>query len=99
MIAEFLESHLNAPFPPGARDLQGTDLDLDLLDANVVGLAESYLKAGQLTPEQRDILEAGVADLRGVASRLPEGMQDYFGRLHALAVAVLKELPVRGPER
>lgn len=99
MIAEFLESHLKAPFPPGARELQGTDLDLDMLDAHVVSLAESYLKAGQLTPEQHNILEACVADLRRVVSRLPDGMQNYFGRLHALGIAVLKELPIRGPAR
>jgi hypothetical protein len=99
MIAEFLESHLNAPFPPGARELRDADFDLEMLDADVVRLAESYLKAGQLTPEQHDILEVCVADLRRVVSRLPDGMQDYFGRLHALGVAVLKELPIRGPAR
>jgi hypothetical protein len=99
MIAEFLESHVNAPFPPDAREFQGTDFDMGMLDAQVVSLAESYLKAGQLTPEQRKTLEACVADLRRVVSWLPDGMRDYFGRLHALGVAVLKELPIRGPAR
>jgi hypothetical protein len=99
MIAEFLESHLNAPFPPGVHELQGTDFDLERLDADVVSLAESYVNAGQLTPEQRSILEGCVADLRRVVSQLPDVMQDYFGRLHALGVAVLEELPIRGPAR
>jgi hypothetical protein len=44
MIAEFLESHLNAPFPAGVHELQGTDFDLERLDADVVSLAESYAK-------------------------------------------------------
>jgi hypothetical protein len=97
MIAEFLESHLNAPFPPGAHELQLADVDLEMLDADVVGLAESYLKAGRLAPEQRDILEGCVADLRRVFAELPDEMRDYFARLHALGVAVLTERPIRGP--
>jgi hypothetical protein len=99
MIAEFLESHLNAPFPPGVHEPQGTDFELERLDADVVSLAESYVKAGQLTREQRSILEGCVADLRRVVSQLPDVMQDYFSRLHALGVAVLKELPIRGLAR
>ena len=96
MIAEFLESHLNAPFPRGAHDLQLGDVDLELLDADVVGLAQSYLRSGRLAPDQREILEAVVANLRAVIAELPEEMRDYFARLHALAVAVLSERPIRG---
>ncbi len=97
MITEFLERHLNAPFPPGAHELHLADVDLELLDADVVGLAQSYLKAGQLVPEQREILEGCVADLRRIIAALPEDMRDYFARLHALAVVVLSERPIRGP--
>jgi hypothetical protein len=96
MIVEFLESHLNAPFPPGAHELHLGDVDLELLDANVVGLAQSYLKGGRLVPEQREILEGCVGDLRRIVAALPEDMRDYFARLHALAVAVLSERSIRG---
>ena len=96
MIIEFLETHLNARFPPGAHELHLGDVDLELLDANVVGLAQSYLKAGRLVPEQREILEGCVADLRRIVAALPDDMRDYFARLHALAVAVLSERSIRG---
>jgi hypothetical protein len=97
MIAEFLESHLNAPFPPGAQELQLPGVDLEMLDADVVGLAQSYLQAGRLAPEQREILAGRIADLRRIVGVLPEEMRDYFARLHALAVVVLDARPIRGP--
>jgi hypothetical protein len=94
MISEFLEQHLSTPFPAGAKVLNA---DLEMLDADVVSLAESYLEHGELTAEQRPILEGCVGDLRQVVPELPEGMRDYFARLHALGVAVLNRLPARGP--
>jgi hypothetical protein len=97
MIVEFLESHLKAPFPPGAHDFHFGDVDVEVLDAEVVGLAQSYLKAGRLAPEQREILEGCVADLRRIVAALPDDTRDYFARLHALAVAVLSERSIRGP--
>jgi hypothetical protein len=97
MITEFLERHLQAPFPRGAKDIRGLDADLEMLDADVVSLAESYLEHGELSTEQRRILEGCVTELRRLVPALPEEMQGYFARLHALGVAVLKGLPVRGP--
>jgi hypothetical protein len=97
MIAEFLESHLSAPFPPGAHELPLPGVDLEMLDADVVGLAQSYLRAGRLAPEKREILAGCIADLRRTIAALPEEMRDYFARLHALAVVVLNERAVRGP--
>jgi hypothetical protein len=97
VIAEFLESHLNAPFPPGAHDLHLPDVELEMLDADVVGLAQSYLRAGRLAPEHRKILAGCIGDLRRIIAALPEEMRDYFARLHALAVVVLNERTVRGP--
>jgi hypothetical protein len=97
MISEFLEQHLSTPFPVGAKDIHVLNADLEMLDADVVSLAESYLEHGKLTAEQRPILEGCVAVLRQVVRELPEGMRDYFARLHALGVAVLNRLPARGP--
>jgi hypothetical protein len=97
MIAEFLESHLSTPFPQGAHELRLTGVELEMLDADVVGLAQSYLQAGRLAPEQREILASCIADLRRTIGVLPEEMRDYFARLHALAVAVHSERAIRGP--
>lgn len=97
MIAEFLERHMSAPFPSGAHQNPIAQVDLKMLDAEVVELAESYVTRGRLTPEQRSVLERYVADLRRVVSTLPEEVRDYFARLYALGVAVLNELPLRGP--
>jgi hypothetical protein len=97
VIAEFLESHRNVPFPAGVRELELADVDLESLNVAVVGLADSYLGRGRLAPEQGAALETYVADLRRVVPELPEGTREYFARLHALAVAVLHKLPARGP--
>jgi hypothetical protein len=98
MISEFLHNHRNAPFPPGARELQIPDVDLELLNAEVLSVAQSYVERGTtLSPEERSLLEACVAKLRRVFPELPDEVRDYFARLHALAVAVLNELPVHGP--
>jgi hypothetical protein len=97
MIAEFLESHLSVPFPAGAHELHFPDVDLEMLDADVVGIAQSYLKVGRLTPEQREMLASCIADIRRIIAELPGEIRDYFARLHALGVAVLNERAVRGP--
>jgi hypothetical protein len=97
MIAEFLENHLNTPFPPGAHGLDLPNVDLELLDADVVGIAQAYLKEGRLSREQRDILAACIGDIRRIIAQLPGDTHEYFARLHALAVAVLDERAVRGP--
>jgi hypothetical protein len=99
MIAEFLENHMNAPFPPGAHELDIPGVELELLDADVVGLAQSYLRQARLTAEQQGILNTSVEELRRVLPELPQEMRDYFARLHALAMSVLNELPVRGLAR
>lgn len=95
MITEFLESHRRAAFPAGVREL--TDVDLTSLDDAVVGLAGSYLDRGRLAPEEEAALAACVAALRRVVPELPGETREYFARLHALAVAVLHQLPARGP--
>jgi hypothetical protein len=97
VIAEFLESHRKAPFPAGVRELELSDVDLESLNVAVVDLGDSYLERGRLEPQQEAALETSVADLRRVVPELPEGMREYFARLHALAVAVLHKLPARGP--
>ncbi|MGH8727894.1 MAG: hypothetical protein ACREV9_07015 [Burkholderiales bacterium] len=97
MIAEFLQNHLNAPFPPGARELQIPDADLELLNAQVLRVAQSYVERRTLAPEQRNLLEGCVAQLQRIFPELPDELRDYFARLHALGVAVLNELPVHGP--
>jgi hypothetical protein len=97
MIAEFLQNHLNAPFPPEACELQIPDADLELLNAEVLRVAQSYVELRTLAPEERKLLEDCVAALRRVFPELPDELRDYFARLHALGVAVLNELPVHGP--
>ena len=97
MIAEFLARHLEAPFPSDAHDIELPGTDLVALDEDVVGLAQAYVSCGALTPDQQRTVRGRVEDLQRVVPELPANVRDYFMRLHALGVAVLQGLPVRGP--
>jgi hypothetical protein len=98
MITEFLENHRSAPFPSRARTLEIPNANLELLNAEVLKVAQSYVERGtKLLPEERSVLEGCVAKLSRIFPELPDEVREYFARLHALAVAVLNELPMTGP--
>jgi hypothetical protein len=94
-VRDILETHLAAGYPPGlASDAEIDGISLILLDADVAGLAESFLAAGgHLRPDQWFILRQCVAHTRAVLPELKDEAWVYFARLHALAQALLRSAP------
>lgn len=90
MIVELLEAHDAAPFPAECRGAEIAAVDLMVLDADVVGLATSYLAAGRLGEAQRLILEGCVTDAERVLPHLDSGARSYFVGVREIAAAVLE---------
>ena len=90
MIAELLDAHLASSFPAGKRGDAVSGIDLVLLDADVAGLASSYLAHGALSESQRLILEGCLNDADRVVSGLSGEAGVYFARVRELAASVLR---------
>jgi len=88
-----LTDHLAAAYP---RGVEVPNSDLEMLDADVAGLATTYRDRGFLTAEQSEILRACAGELRRIGPNLSGGARDYFVRLAELADRVLEEAPVHG---
>ncbi|MDF1501816.1 hypothetical protein [Roseisolibacter sp. H3M3-2] len=94
-VRDLLDAHNAAAFPaelPAGTEAHG--VALVLLDADIAGLAAAYLGAGGALPaaQWRALREAaGVA--RAVVPGLTGAAWVYFGRLYALAQAVLRDAP------
>jgi len=90
-IRDLLETHLAAGYPDDLRgDAEIEGISLILLDADIAGLAESFLASGSLRPDQRFSLRQCVADSKVVLRGLRDDAWVYFARLHALAQALLR---------
>lgn len=94
-VRDLLEAHDVAPYP---TDLSGEDevagVALVLLDADIAGLAASYLEnGGELAVEQWQVLEECAAVARVVVPGLTGDAWVYFVRLYALAQAMLRGAP------
>ena len=94
-VLDLLEAHEVAPYP---TDLSGEDevagVALVLLDADIAGLAASYLEnGGALSAEQWHVLEECSAVARVIVPGLTGDAWVYFVRLYALAQAMLRAAP------
>lgn len=97
-IRDLFDAHTAAPYP---ADLSGGDevegISLVMLDADIGGLAAAYLGAGgRLRADQWFTLRESAADARTVLARLSGEPWVYFGRLYALAQAMLRTDPASG---
>ena len=94
-VRDLLDAHNAAAFPAelSAGD-EVSGVALVLLDADIAGLAAAYLGAdGALPPEQWRTLRESAAVVRAVVPGLTGEAWVYFGRLHALAQAMLRAAP------
>ncbi len=66
------------------------DTELVALDGDVVGLAESYLRAGRLTEHERATLHARHAAAERLAAHLTDPARACAQRLASLARSVLE---------
>ena len=97
LIRDLYAAHLAAGYPVGiAGDAEIQGISLIILDADVVGLAQTYLTTdGQLRPDQWLTLEQCLVATRAVLPELNDDAWVYFARLHALAQALLRSRPNR----
>jgi hypothetical protein len=91
MIAELLAAHYGRPYPAGYRD-QIANADLEMLDADVVGLASQYLEHGALTAHQLPIMRGCLEDAERVLPLLEGEAREYFTGVRDLAAAVMRRI-------
>jgi hypothetical protein len=93
-IRDLYEMHLAAGYPPDlAGDAEVDGISLILLDADIAGLAQTFLADGRLRPDQWYTLRQCRADTQVVLRQLAGEEWVYFARLHALAQALLRSAP------
>jgi hypothetical protein len=94
-VRDLLDAHDVAPYPTEPSDGDETaGVALVLLDADIAGLAASYLEHdGELSAEQWRVLHECAAVARVVVPNLTGDAWVYFARLYALAQAMLRGAP------
>ena len=94
-VRALLVAHDAAPYPVSLSATDDVDgVSLVMLDADIAGLAEWFVAHdGVLRPDQWSTLESCAADARAVMPRLTDDAWVYFGRLFALAQAMLRRRP------
>jgi hypothetical protein len=94
-VRDLLDAHAAAPPPPelsGGGEVAG--VSLVLLEADLAGLAASYLATGgALRRDQWFTLRECAEDARSVLPALSGDAWLYVGRLYALAQAMLRTAP------
>ncbi len=94
-VRDLLAAHHAATYPAhldGGDEIAG--VALVILDADVAGLAASYLDAGgRLRLDQWFTLRECAADARSVVPLLAGEAWVYFARLYALTQAMLRTAP------
>ena len=94
-VRDLLDAHDVAPYPAALSDADEiAGVALVLLDADIAGLAASYLEnGGELPAEQWRVLNECAAVARVVVPNLRGDAWVYFARLYALAQAMLRGAP------
>ena len=94
-VRDLLDAHDSAWFPAELSEGGETaGVALVLLDADIAGLAASYLEQGGVLPaEQWRVLGECAAVARMVVPNLRGDAWVYFARLYALAQAMLRAAP------
>ena len=94
-VRDLLEAHDVAAYPPSlSAEDETAGVALALLDADIAGLAATFLRnGGELPTEQWRVLTECAAVARVIVPGLSGDAWVYFARLYALAQAMLRMAP------
>lgn len=95
LISDLWKEHEAAPFPQGFRAKDVSGIDFVLLDADVAGCVDTFLRRGNLNLYQTAILGLSYRDLSYVIPILNDEGREYFWRLERLAELVLKSVALK----
>ena len=95
LIEELWKEHELAAFPKGYRGKDVSGIDFVMLDANVAGCVDTFLRRGNLNLFQTATLGLCYRDLSYVIPILNEEGATYYWRLERLAELVLRAVAVR----
>jgi hypothetical protein len=90
MIEELWQEHKHAGFPSGYGGEEIEGIDLALLDADIAGCVETYIKRRRLDLERTAALGLCYRDCTVAVRGLNGVVREYFLRLEKLAMLVLQ---------
>jgi len=92
MIEELWQEHKGVRFPSGYGGEEIEGIDLALLDADIAGCVEYYIKRQKLDLERTAILGLCYRDCAVAVQGLNGVAKEYFLRLEKLAMLVLQAI-------
>jgi hypothetical protein len=95
LIGELWQEHLAAPFPNGFRGKDVDGIDFVILDADIAGCVETFVRRGTLSLFQAAALGISYRNVSYVIPILNEEGAAYFWRLERLAELILKTVARR----
>lgn len=95
LIRELWTEHHNAPFPIGFRAKDVSGIDFVVLDADVAGCVETFLRRGNLNLYQTAVLGLSYRNLSYVVPIINDEGRQYFQRLERLSELVLKAVALK----
>lgn len=95
-IEELWREHLKTRFPPACRGADVEGIDLVMLDADIAGCIDTYLRrGGDLGTERTAILGLCYRELGTVVLALPAEAREYYQRLETMTEQILRALAAR----
>ena len=83
------KGHVESRFPAGLRGEEVDGIDLVMLDADIAGCVQSFVRRRQLDQPRLDILSKCHAEVTAISPKLSSEARLYFERLGQMAAAVL----------
>lgn len=90
LIEQLWSEHQSAAFPQGYRGKDINGVDFVMLDADVAGCVDTFVRRGNLNLFQTAILGLCYRNLTSLLPAFSEEGKVYYGRLELLAELVLK---------
>lgn len=92
MLEELWQEHKNIRFPSehGGEEIEG--IDLALLDGDIAGCVETFIKRRKLDLQRTAVLGLCYRDCSVAVRGLDGSAKDYFLRLERLAMLVLQSV-------